>query len=99
MAKEGTVVSGLMDSLATTVSIALQYGVPLPVLVNKFVHKRFEPSGYTNNPQIRIAKSIVDYIFRWLALEFMTAEEQLAVGVNAVIAPSEAPERSVDGNG
>ena len=91
MAKEGTVVSGLMDSLATTVSIALQYGVPLPVLVNKFVHKRFEPSGYTNNPQIRIAKSIVDYIFRWLALKFMTAEEQLAVGVNAVIAPSEAP--------
>ena len=58
MAKEGSVISGLMDSFATAISIGLQYGVPLEVLVNKFVHMRFEPSGYTNNPQIRIAKSI-----------------------------------------
>ncbi len=91
MAKEGTVVSGLMDAFATSVSIGLQYGVPLQVLVNKFVHMRFEPSGYTNNEHIRIAKSIVDYIFRWMALKFMTPDEQMTVGVNAVIAPSEAP--------
>ena len=91
MAKEGTVVAGLMASLATTVSIALQYGVPLQVLVNKFVHVRFEPSGYTKNEHIRIAKSIVDYIFRWMALKFLSPEEQSTVGINVVIAPSEAP--------
>lgn len=91
MAKEGTVVSGLMDAFATSVSIGLQYGVPLQVLVNKFVHMRFEPSGYTNNEHIRIAKSIVDYIFRWMALKFLSPEEQSTVGVNGVIAPSEAP--------
>ncbi len=82
MSKEGSVISGLMDSFATSVSIGLQYGVPLEVLVNKFVHMRFEPSGYTNNPQIRIAKSIIDYMFRWLALKFLPRESQLAVGIN-----------------
>lgn len=82
MSKEGSVISGLMDSFATSISIGLQYGVPLEVLVNKFVHMRFEPSGYTNNPQIRIAKSITDYIFRWLALKFLPRESQLAVGIN-----------------
>jgi ribonucleoside-diphosphate reductase alpha chain len=71
MAKEGSVVSGLMDSFATSVSLALQYGVPLQVLVDKFSHTRFEPSGFTGNPAIPIAKSITDYIFRWLALKFM----------------------------
>ncbi|MBI4860843.1 MAG: vitamin B12-dependent ribonucleotide reductase [Candidatus Riflebacteria bacterium] len=71
MAKEGSVVSGLMHVVAEETSIALQYGVPLGVLVNKFSHTRFEPSGYTNNVQIPIAKSLVDYIFRWLALKFM----------------------------
>jgi len=70
MNKEGSVVSGLMDVFATAVSMALQYGVPLEVLVNKFTHTRFEPSGFTGNPQIPIAKSLVDYIFRWLALKF-----------------------------
>lgn len=89
MAKEGSVVSGLMDSFATTVSIALQYGVPLNVLVNKFVHMRFEPSGYTGNEHIRIAKSIVDYIFRWMALKFLTADEQRTVGVNFEIVETE----------
>ncbi|KKR87138.1 MAG: Ribonucleoside-diphosphate reductase, adenosylcobalamin-dependent [Candidatus Uhrbacteria bacterium GW2011_GWF2_41_16] len=84
MAKSGTVMSGLMDSFSTAVSIGLQYGVPLRVLVNKFVHVRFEPSGYTNNPHIRIAKSIVDYIFRWIALKFLTPEEQRIVGVNGL---------------
>jgi ribonucleoside-diphosphate reductase alpha chain len=70
MAKEGSVVSGLMDSFATAVSIMLQYGVPLKVLVNKFSHMRFEPSGMTTNPQLPLAKSILDYIFRWLDLKF-----------------------------
>jgi ribonucleoside-diphosphate reductase alpha chain len=78
MAKEGSVVSGLMDSFATAVSICLQYGVPLKVLVNKFSHTRFDPYGFTNNPHIPIAKSISDYIFRWLALKYLTPEERLA---------------------
>jgi ribonucleoside-diphosphate reductase alpha chain len=81
MAKEGSVVSGLMDSFATAISLALQYGVPLEVLVNKFSHARFEPSGFTNNSQIPMAKSIVDYIFRWLATKFMPLEEQKRLGI------------------
>src|SRR5437867_12411076 len=60
MAKEGSTISGLMDAFSTSISLALQYGVPLKVLVNKFIHTRFEPSGMTNNPEIRFAKSIVD---------------------------------------
>jgi ribonucleoside-diphosphate reductase alpha chain len=75
MAKEGSVVSGLMDSFATAVSLALQYGVPLKVLVDKFSHTRFEPSGFTGNAQIPIAKSIVDYVFRWLGQKFLTDEQ------------------------
>jgi ribonucleoside-diphosphate reductase alpha chain len=71
MAKEGSVVSGLMDSFATAISLSLQYGVPLKVLCDKFSHTRFEPSGFTGNPQIPIAKSITDYIFRWLELKFL----------------------------
>ncbi|TAL19239.1 vitamin B12-dependent ribonucleotide reductase [Patescibacteria group bacterium] len=81
MSKEGSSLSGLMDSFATSVSVGLQYGVPLRVLVNKFVHTRFEPSGYTQNPSIKIAKSIVDYIFRWLAMKFLSADDQVAVGI------------------
>ena len=76
MAKQGSVVSGLMDTVATSISMALQYGVPLKVLVDKFSHSRFEPAGFTNNPQIPIAKSIVDYIFRWLGQKFLTVEDQ-----------------------
>jgi ribonucleoside-diphosphate reductase alpha chain len=75
MAKEGSVVSGLMDSFATAISLSLQYGVPLHVLVDKFSHTRFEPSGFTGNPQIPIAKSITDYIFRWLATKFLPRED------------------------
>ncbi|RMF55001.1 MAG: vitamin B12-dependent ribonucleotide reductase [Calditrichaeota bacterium] len=75
MAKEGSVVSGLMDSFATAISLALQYGVPLKVLCNKFTHTRFEPAGFTNNPKIPMAKSIMDYIFRWLAMKFLPPEE------------------------
>jgi ribonucleoside-diphosphate reductase alpha chain len=73
MAKEGSVVSGLVDAFATSVSLALQYGVPLKVLVDKFSHMRFEPSGFTDLREIPIAKSIVDYVFRWLELRFITA--------------------------
>ncbi len=96
MAKEGSVISGLMDSFATSISIGLQYGVPLEVLVNKFVHMRFEPSGYTNNPQIRIAKSITDYIFRWLAIKFLPRESQLSVGINVMIQDGEVAPKVED---
>src|SRR5712664_3833523 len=70
MAKEGSTLSGMVDSFAIMVSLALQYGVPLEAMVSKFSHVRFEPSGYTSNKEIPIAKSIVDYIFRWLASKF-----------------------------
>jgi len=79
MAKEGSVVSGLMDSFATAVSIMLQYRVPLDVLVNKFRGSRFEPSGFTTNQEIPIAKSIMDYIFRWLGMKFLDQEGQAAL--------------------
>ncbi len=82
MSKEGSVISGLMDAFATSVSMALQYGVPLPVLVNKFSHMRFEPSGFTNNEHIRMAKSLVDYIFRWLGMKFLSAKDQNKIGLN-----------------
>lgn len=81
MSKEGTVVSGLMDSFATAISLALQFGVPLEVLINKFSHTRFEPSGMTSNPQIPMAKSVVDYIFRWLASKFLDKAHAQQVGV------------------
>ncbi|HUA69365.1 MAG TPA: hypothetical protein VMA13_12520, partial [Candidatus Saccharimonadales bacterium] len=71
MAKEGSTIGGLMDSIGTLTSIALQYGVPLEALVKKFAHQRFEPSGFTKNPEIRNASSITDYVFRWLALQFV----------------------------
>jgi ribonucleoside-diphosphate reductase alpha chain len=71
MAKEGSTVGGLMDAFGTAISISLQYGVPLEALVNKFSHMRFEPMGHTTNPDIRIAKSLVDYIFRWLGITFL----------------------------
>jgi ribonucleoside-diphosphate reductase alpha chain len=81
MAKEGSTLSGVMDSFATTCSMALQYGVPLKVLVDKFSHTRFEPSGFTSNPQVPYAKSIMDYIFRYLASKFLPAPEAKALGV------------------
>ena len=83
MAKEGSVVSGMMDTFATSVSLALQYGVPLSVMCNKFSHTRFEPSGFTGNPDIPIAKSITDYIFRWLEHTFIKSQ----VAPVAVTAP------------
>jgi ribonucleoside-diphosphate reductase alpha chain len=81
MAKEGSTVSGLMDTLATTISVALQYGVPLKDLVNKFAHVRFEPSGFTGNSEIPIAKSIVDYIFRWLGSRFLSDDDKANLGL------------------
>src|SRR5438309_6083443 len=77
MAKEGSTVSGLMDSFALAVSIALQHGVPLKLFCEKFAHTRFEPSGWTNNPDIGFAKSVMDYIFRWLQLRFLTGQQQM----------------------
>jgi ribonucleoside-diphosphate reductase alpha chain len=71
MAKEGSTIGGLMDTIGTLVSLALQYGVPLETLANKFAHQRFEPSGFTKNPQIPMAKSITDYLFRWLGCQFI----------------------------
>jgi ribonucleoside-diphosphate reductase alpha chain len=77
MAKEGSTVSGLMDSFALAVSIALQHGVSLKLFCEKFAHTRFEPSGWSNNPDIGYAKSIMDYIFRWLQLRFLSGQQQL----------------------
>ncbi len=83
MSKEGSVVSGLMDSFATAISLALQYGVPLRTLVEKFMHTRFEPSGFTGNPEIPMAKSIMDYLFRYMALKFLNRDERSYVGLLA----------------
>ena len=82
MAKEGSTISGFADAFAQAISYSLQYGVPLQVLVDKFSHVRFEPAGLTKNPDVRIAKSIVDYIFRWMASKFLSVEAQHAAGVN-----------------
>jgi ribonucleoside-diphosphate reductase alpha chain len=83
MAKEGSTISGLMDAFATSISMSLQYGVPLETLVEKFSHVRFEPSGFTKNPEIPYAKSLTDYIFRWLASKFLSAEQKETVGVQS----------------
>jgi ribonucleoside-diphosphate reductase alpha chain len=95
MAKEGSTISGLMDAFATQTSLALQYGVPLRAMVNKFSHMRFEPSGFTRNQEIPIAKSLVDYLFRWLASKFLDLDEQEAVGIikrEPPVAVAPAPE-------
>ncbi|MFH1973283.1 MAG: vitamin B12-dependent ribonucleotide reductase [Patescibacteria group bacterium] len=84
MNKEGSTLSGLMDAFSTSVSVGLQYGVPLKILVNKFSHVRFEPSGFTANPNIRVAKSIIDYIFRWMGMKFLPPEERKALGINVI---------------
>jgi ribonucleoside-diphosphate reductase alpha chain len=81
IAKEGTTLAGLMNSFMISVSLGLQYGVPLEVYVSKFAHMRFEPSGMTNDADIRVAKSIVDYIFRWMGKKFLTADQQEEIGI------------------
>ena len=83
MAKEGSAVSGLVDAVATLTSITLQYGVPMEVLCKKFIHTRFEPNGFTNNPNIPMAKSILDYIFRWLELKFVLPKENVTTETDA----------------
>ncbi len=90
MSKEGSTISGLMDGFATAISLALQYGVPLSTMVDKFIHSRFEPSGFTGNKDIPMAKSVMDYIFRWLALKFLQKEERQNVGLIADL-PTEEP--------
>jgi ribonucleoside-diphosphate reductase alpha chain len=80
MAKEGSTIGGLMDCVGTLTSLALQYGVPLEALMRKFAHQRFEPSGFTKNPEIRNASSIIDYVFRWLALQFIPGYREAATG-------------------
>jgi ribonucleoside-diphosphate reductase alpha chain len=92
MAKEGSTIGGLMDSFGTAISMSLQYGVPLEVLVNKFSHSRFEPMGYTTNPDIRIAKSVVDYIFRFMGISFLAGYREATNGQP----PQKQPEK---GNG
>jgi len=92
MAKEGSTVSGLMDSFATAISLALQHGVPLRVLCEKFAHTRFEPSGWTGNPEIGYAKSIMDYIFRWIQLRFLSGQQlDLFAGMKPAAAQTAIP--------
>jgi ribonucleoside-diphosphate reductase alpha chain len=99
MAKEGSTISGLMDTIGTLTSMALQYGVPLEVLVSKFSHTRFEPSGFTRNPDIPMAKSLIDYLFRFLGSRFLPGEQRVAMGLvereeparPALAAPGTAP--------
>jgi len=81
IAKEGTTLAGLMNSLMISVSLGLQYGVPLKVYVSKFSHMRFEPSGLTNDTDIRTAKSLVDYIFRWMGKKFLSVDDQQELGI------------------
>ncbi len=92
MHKEGSILSGLLDSVGILTSIALQYGAPLSVLVDKMTHMRFEPSGLTKNKQIPMAKSVVDYIFRWLGSRFLPPEQQEAIGIRQVKSPEEVIE-------
>ncbi len=94
MAKEGSTISGMMDAFATSISIALQYGVPLEDLCAKFSHMRFEPSGFTNNRQIPMAKSIMDYIFRYLGLKFLGREQS-----NETDAPADPVAEQVETSG
>ncbi len=97
MAKEGSTISGLMDTIATLTSLALQYGVPLDALTNKFAHVRFEPSGFTKNPDIPIAKSLTDYIFRWLGLRYSAAELlRVAEQAEAAASKSEGAEATTE---
>ncbi|HZQ21935.1 MAG TPA: hypothetical protein VFA89_03980 [Terriglobales bacterium] len=96
MSKEGSTVSGLMDSFATAVSLALQYGVPLQVLCNKFSHTRFEPSGWSGSPKIGYAKSLMDYLFRWLELRFLKGEQGILFELPKVIPMKTEPGSAVE---
>jgi ribonucleoside-diphosphate reductase alpha chain len=97
IAKDGTTLQGLMNSLMIAVSMGLQYGVPPEVYVSKLSHLRFEPSGMTNDPDIRVAKSIVDYIFRWFGKRFLTAEQQEEAGILSAEVKAALAKRYADG--
>ena len=97
IAKEGTALAGLMNSFMISVSLGLQYGVPLEVYVSKFSHMRFEPSGLTNDADIRTAKSIVDYIFRWFGKRFLTPEQQEEAGILSPEVKARLAERYANG--
>ena len=99
IAKEGTTLAGLMNSFMISVSLGLQYGVPLEVYVSKFSHMRFEPAGPTNDPDIRVAKSIVDYIFRWMGKKFLTIDQQEEIGILSAEVRARMAERYSDGEG
>jgi ribonucleoside-diphosphate reductase alpha chain len=99
IAKEGTTLAGLMNSFMISVSLGLQYGVPLEVYVSKFSHMRFEPAGPTNDPDIRVAKSIVDYIFRWMGKKFLTIDQQEEIGILSPEVRARMAERYSDGEG
>lgn len=96
MAKQGSTLQGLMDSFAISMSIGLQHGVPLEVFINKFCHTRFEPSGWTGYSKIPHAKSLIDYIARWLAEQFLPLEKQIAIGLNLPKALDDSEEVEVD---
>jgi ribonucleoside-diphosphate reductase alpha chain len=97
MSKEGSTIGGLMDTIATITSIALQYGVPLESLVRKFAYQRFEPSGFTSNPAIRHATSIADYVFRWLGCKFIAGYKEATAprSVETYVAQKPEPEKSM----
>jgi len=95
IAKEGSTISGLMDTIGILTSMALQYGVPLDVLVSKFSHVRFEPSGFTKNPEIPLAKSLIDYIFRFLGAKFLSSDQHAVVGLGLPDRSGEAGERAL----
>jgi ribonucleoside-diphosphate reductase alpha chain len=97
IAKEGTTLAGLMNSFMISVSLGLQYGVPLEVYVSKYAHMRFEPSGLTNDEDIRVAKSIVDYIFRWMGKKFLTTEQQEEAGILSPEVKARMAERYANG--
>jgi ribonucleoside-diphosphate reductase alpha chain len=101
MAKEGSTIGGLMDAFGTSVSMSLQYGVPLEDYVRKFSHMRFEPQGYTKNPDIRIAKSLIDYIFRWLGITFLPGYKEASMGVLPSAEPTaeSEPDENTDSSG
>jgi len=99
VAKEGSTLSGMMDAFATSISMALQYGVPLKDLVKKFSHMRFEPSGFTKNPELPIAKSIIDYVFRWLGSRFLSLPDKIECGLVKPLVEQAASKPNPNGSG
>ncbi|MEQ9093772.1 MAG: hypothetical protein RLN63_06660, partial [Miltoncostaeaceae bacterium] len=97
MSKQGSTVSGLMDSVAIAWSMALQHGVPVESLIAKYIDHRFEPSGFTGNPRIPMARSVVDYLARWMASKFLSEEDQRTAGVLPMAEPAPAAVEEPDG--